>query len=132
MEAAAGPDPGEGHRGSSPGLSSPTGQLWSSGTQGRGLLDPVPRGGFGVPPGDVSSLGTLVSHVGDELRAALRSAQPSRLLPQILRTLGEAETKSGHQKDLAALELLNTLFRNFYHEVSTGHSRRLPGGQSTV
>lgn len=58
-------------------------------------------------------------------------AQPSRLLPQILRTLGEAETKSGHQKDLAALELLNTLFRNFHHEVSAGHSRRSPGGQST-
>ena len=38
----------------------------------------LPQGGFGVPPGDVSSLGTLVSHMGDELRAALRSgsAQP--------------------------------------------------------
>ncbi|OWK14852.1 hypothetical protein Celaphus_00000884 [Cervus elaphus hippelaphus] len=33
-----------------------------------------------------------------------------------LRTLGEAETKSGHQRELAALELLNTLFRNFHNE----------------
>lgn len=57
-------------------------------------------------------------------------AQPGHIFPQTLRTLGEAETKSGHQRELAALELLNTLFRNFHHTVSTGPSGRLPGGQS--
>lgn len=57
-------------------------------------------------------------------------AQPCHLLPQTLRTLGEAETKSGHQRELAALELLNTLFRNFHNEVSPGPSGRSPGGQS--
>lgn len=63
-------------------------------------------------------------------RQLSRVAQPGHLFPQTLRTLGEAETKSGHQRELAALELLNTLFRNFHHTVSTGPSGRSPGGQS--
>lgn len=40
--------------------------------------------------------------------------------PQNLRTLGEAETKSEHQKELSSLELLNTLFKNIRQEVSLG------------
>ncbi|XP_061246740.1 myb-binding protein 1A [Bos javanicus] len=61
-----------------------------------------------------------------ELRVCFKDPEWKQLMGQtlgkvteILRTLGEAETKSGHQKDLAALELLNTLFRNFHHEKLT-------------
>ncbi|XP_020738493.2 myb-binding protein 1A [Odocoileus virginianus] len=57
-----------------------------------------------------------------ELRVCFKDPEWKQLLGQTLgkvtetlRTLGEAETKSGHQRELAALELLNTLFRNFHH-----------------
>ncbi|XP_058902828.2 myb-binding protein 1A [Kogia breviceps] len=61
-----------------------------------------------------------------ELRLCFKDPEWERLLDQILakvtealRTLGEAETKSGHQKELSSLELLNILFRNIRHEKLT-------------
>ncbi|XP_029068705.1 myb-binding protein 1A isoform X1 [Monodon monoceros] len=61
-----------------------------------------------------------------ELRLCFKDPEWEQLLDQILakvtetlRTLGEAETKSGRQKELSSLELLNVLFRNIHHEKLT-------------
>uniref|UniRef100_A0A8D1KAF9 Myb-binding protein 1A n=1 Tax=Sus scrofa TaxID=9823 RepID=A0A8D1KAF9_PIG len=61
-----------------------------------------------------------------ELRLCFKAPEWEQLMGQILakvtenlRTLGEAETKSEHQKELSSLELLNTLFRNIRQEKLT-------------
>ncbi|XP_047614450.1 myb-binding protein 1A [Phacochoerus africanus] len=61
-----------------------------------------------------------------ELRLCFKAPEWEQLMAQILakvtenlRTLGEAETKSEHQKELSSLELLNTLFRNIRQEKLT-------------
>ncbi|XP_007177478.3 myb-binding protein 1A isoform X2 [Balaenoptera acutorostrata] len=61
-----------------------------------------------------------------ELRLCFKDPEWKQLLDQILakvtetlRTLGEAETKPGHQKELSSLELLNTVFRSIQHEKLT-------------
>lgn len=61
-----------------------------------------------------------------ELRLCFKAPEWEQLMGQILakvsenlRTLGEAETKSEHQKELSSLELLNTLFKNIRQEKLT-------------
>ncbi|XP_057570404.1 myb-binding protein 1A [Hippopotamus amphibius kiboko] len=61
-----------------------------------------------------------------ELRLCFKDPEWEQLLGQVLakvtetlRTLGEAETKPGHQKELSSLELLNTVFRSIHHEKLT-------------
>uniref|UniRef100_A0A8C4FHM5 MYB binding protein 1a n=1 Tax=Catagonus wagneri TaxID=51154 RepID=A0A8C4FHM5_9CETA len=61
-----------------------------------------------------------------ELRLCFKAPEWEQLLGQILgkvtenlRTLGEAETKPEHQKELSSLELLNTVFKNIRQEKLT-------------
>uniref|UniRef100_A0A4X1ULR0 Myb-binding protein 1A n=1 Tax=Sus scrofa TaxID=9823 RepID=A0A4X1ULR0_PIG len=70
-----------------------------------------------------------------ELRLCFKAPEWEQLMGQILakvtenlRTLGEAETKSEHQKELSSLELLNTLFKNIRQEVTLG-SLETPAAQ---
>nr|XP_012634638.1 myb-binding protein 1A [Microcebus murinus] len=61
-----------------------------------------------------------------ELRACFEDPEWKQLVGQVLakvtenlRALGQAQTKSEHQKELSSLELLNTLFRSINHEKLT-------------
>lgn len=60
-----------------------------------------------------------------ELRVCFEDPEWEQLISQLLgkatqtlQTLGEAQNKGEHQRELSILELLNTLFRTVNHEVS--------------
>lgn len=108
MAAAHWPDPGEGHGGNTP-LSSPHHVQASP-----------------LHPCSSTSLGTLgAGLLGVSLEMSVPSSSGKApgsfpvLCPQNVRVLGQAENKVALQKELAFLELLNTLFRSIRQGVRT-------------